>query len=357
MKLKMKGCFIPVILIIFLLSGCSAQSQNKQTEEYSSQQFMMDTFISIKAYGQNKEQLEKAVGAAFGEMKRIDLLTNRFPKQGNKEYEKSDICKVNSYGDKRPVKLDKDVFKLIDMSLYYSKISEGAFDITVAPVMDLWNFQSDNPRVPSDSEIKEKLKLVSYKFVKLNKEEGTVFLTKPGVKIDLGAIAKGYAAQKAADVLRKYGIKQALINAGGNIIVIGKKDNATPWKIGIEDPRDASSVAGILSLSDETAVTSGDYQRNFVKNGVLYHHILDPKTGKPANKTWSVTIITKDSGIADALSTTLFVLGPEKGLELTKKLKGIDAFYVGSNKHISISNGLKNKVTVEEGSKYIYDKK
>lgn len=343
-----------IYMLVISISGCASQKQQK---EYTSQQFLMDTVINIKVYGEDEKQLKKAVESAYMEMSKIASLTDRFPKSNTAAYEASDICKVNAEAGKSPVRVSQDVYKMIELSLYYSKISEDAYDITIGPLMDLWGFSGENPYVPSDAQIKEKLQLVDSSQVILNKEKRTVFLKRPGMSIDLGAVAKGYAAEKAAQVLREAGIKQALINAGGNVVGIGMKDDKNPWKIGIQDPRNSEDIVGTLSLADASAVTSGDYQRNFMENGTMYHHILEPKTGKPARTTWSVTVIAKDSGLADILSTTLFVLGPEKGLKLISKLDDVEAFFVGADKKIYVSPGLKSKVTVQTGSRYYYDQK
>ncbi|MDS1029187.1 FAD:protein FMN transferase [Bacillota bacterium LX-D] len=350
--IKLLSIMLCFLLIPFLV-GCSSLFGPK---EYSDQQFLMDTLINIEAYGQNEKQLKAAVDKAYQEMNKIALLTDRFAKPGTAAYEQSEVVKINNAAGKKPVQVSEDVYEMIEMSLKYERFSGGAFDITIGPLMDIWGFgKKEKQHVPPASLIQEKLSLVDSDQVFLNKDNRTVFLAKPKMSIDLGAIAKGYAAEKAAEVLKQAGIKQALINAGGNVVVIGKKDQDNLWRIGIEDPRDTQNVVGILSLEDEATVTSGDYQRNFVENGVLYHHILSPKTGKPARGTWSVTVIAKSSALADVLSTTLFVLGPEEGLKFVEKLDGVEAFYVGADKKIRISSGLKNKVTVQAGKKYSYD--
>ncbi|GIM29698.1 FAD:protein FMN transferase [Clostridium polyendosporum] len=349
---------IVLLLLIYILvvsiSGCAPQKEQKH---YSSQKFLMDTVINIEAYGEDEKQLKKVVESAYTEMSKIASLTDRFPKPDTTAYEASDICKVNAEAGKSPVKVSEDVYKMIELSLYYSKISEDAFDITIGPLMDLWGFSNNSPQVPSDAQIKKKLQLVDSSQVILDKEKRTVFLNKSEMSIDLGAIAKGYAAEKAAQVLRKAGVKQALINAGGNVVVIGMKDGKNPWKVGIKDPRNGDEIVGILSLTDASAVTSGDYERNFMESSIMYHHILETQTGKPVRATWSVTVVAKDSGLADVLSTTLFVLGPEKGLKFIEKLDGVEAFFVGADKKIYVSPGLKNKVTVHTGSRYYYDEK
>lgn len=342
--------FAAAIAAAFLsVTGCSDNAETK----YSDEKFLMDTFISIEVYGADKEVLEKAVTEAFAEMMRLNNLTDRYPKKGSDAYLNSDVCRINESAGKAPVKVSEDVYKMMEISLDYYNKSHGAFDIAVGPLVDLWGFADDPPhKVPNDEEIKNALKFVNADWIQLDPDNKTVFLTHPGMILDLGAVAKGYAAELAAKKLKEYGIEHALVNAGGNIVVIGYRPNNEKWRIGVEDPRDRESIVGVLSLADEAAVTSGDYQRNFTVDNVVYHHILSPFDGKPARKTISVTVVTKDSGLADILSTTLFVMGPEEGMKLVEKLDGVEAVFVGSDMKIYISSGLKEKFKLKDNDKY-----
>lgn len=342
----------------FMIIGClvSGGCFPSAEREYHDQQIVMDTLINIKVYGPDEALLKKAVAEAFGEIERIAELSDRFAQPGTPAFTASDVCRINQAAGKQPVKVSDDVFKMIELSVEYNRLSGGAFDITVAPLLDLWGWGKDVPhRVPGDAEITQTLALVDSRKILLDKTAQTVYLAEPRMSLDLGAVAKGYATQKAAEILKKSGVNKALINAGGNIVTIGRKDDKNNWQIGIEDPRDTQNIVGVLSLADEVAVTSGDYQRGFVADGVYYHHILSPQTGRPAGETWSVTVVGKDSALADVLSTALFVLGPQRGLALVENLAGVDAFFVGADQKIYVSSGLKDKVQITPGGKYTHD--
>lgn len=325
------------------------------TKEYVSETFLMDTYVSIKTYGPDTDLMKQAVSEAFSEMRRIAELTDRFPEEGTIEYTISEVCKINSMAGKEPVLVSEDVFRILLLAKEYNELSQGAFDITIAPVLDVWGFGRDKMQVPNESDIKQVLKLVDIDNLVINSKEKSAFLKYKGASVDLGGIAKGYAAERAADVLKKYGIKQAIINAGGNVRVLGLKEKVSPWKIGIQDPRDASNLIAILHLEDESAVTAGDYQRYFTTDGVRYHHIISPWTGFPANNHLSVTVVCKDAGVADVLATALFILEPKEAFNLAESLAGIDAVLVSSDKKIRVTSGLRTKIEVKPGEEYIYD--
>ena len=332
------------LMLISVLTGTGCTGTGS-VREVRVQDFYMDTIISIQAFGVDEAAVRDAVDEAMEEFSRIQLLTDRYPEAGTESYRKSEICRINENAGIQAVPVSEDVLEMIRLSLEYGKKSGGAFNIAIGGLMDLWGFgQNGVMHVPSEDEIRDRLQSSVLEDVVLDEAAGTVFLTSPGMVLDLGAVAKGYAAEKAAVKLKEAGIKEALINAGGNIVVIGRKDGTDKWRIGIEDPRNSGEYIGVLLLEDEAAVTSGDYQRNFMEEGVLYHHILDPASGLPARKTVSVTVVSKDSGLADILSTTLFVLGPEKGLEFLKQVEGAEAVFVGTDGVIRVSPGLKDRV-------------
>lgn len=214
----------------------------------------------------NQEAAKEAAQAAFNTMDGIAALADRFAKEGSKAFEESDVCRINSMAGIKPVRVSCEVLEMVSMAKEYYEITGGAFDITIGPLMDLWGFGAD-PAVPEDGAVGEKLKLVDMGKVIVDEEKKTVYLSQKGMSIDLGGIAKGYAAERGAQVLREKGIKQGIINAGGNVVVLGEKRPKEPWKLGIQDPRDRSSLIGIVALNDQAAVTSGDYQRYLTVRG------------------------------------------------------------------------------------------
>ena len=356
MKLRGFWCIRTILRLLGIsalllsLAGCAAP------KEYSGQQFLMDTIVEITVYSESMEKSRDGAQAAFNAIKEIEDLTDRFAQEGAKAFEVSDVCRINSMAGIQPVKVSHEVLEMVSMAKEYHRITEGAFDITVGPLMDLWGFGTD-PAVPGEEAIREKLKLVGMDKVIIDEEKKTVFLSQKGMTIDLGGIAKGYAAERGAEVLREKGIQQGIVNAGGNVVVLGEKRLKEPWKLGIQDPRDENRLIGVLALNDQAAVTSGDYQRYFEREGRRYHHLLDPATGMPAGETISVTVVCDSSAVADILSTALFVLGPEEGIRLAGRLDGVEALFVGKDKRITVTRGIREIITVSPGEDYSYDQK
>jgi len=254
----------------------------------------------------------------------------------------SDVSRINVAAGIESVQVHAEVFKVIERAVYFAKESGGAFDPTVGPLVSLWGINSAEARIPSQSEIDEVLPLVNWRNIELDASKTSVFLSQRGMSLDLGAIAKGYAADCAAEIIRNANVKRALIDLGGNIIVIGERSANTPWRVGIQKPGDERGESiGVLQLTDKTIVTSGVYERHFTENGRFYHHLFNPSTGYPSDKgLLSVTIIANISMDADALSTAVFVLGYEKGLALIESMPGTDAVFVFEGMDIRTTPGF-----------------
>jgi Membrane-associated lipoprotein involved in thiamine biosynthesis len=340
-----------LITLLFTLTGCEG---NSNEEMYDETQFKMDTTMAIKAYG---PKAREAVKSAYQRIDDIEKLTSI-------SIETSDISKINKAAGSNYVAVHPEVFKIIKSSLEYSKLSNGAFDISVGPIVELWGIGTDKARVPSPEEIKAKLALVGYDKIKVNDADSSVMLANKGMSIDLGGIAKGYACDEAYRILKSLDIKKAIINLGGsNVSVIGEKDKGQPWKIGIQHPRKENNQGylGIVKGTDTAISTSGDYERYFIKDGKRYHHIIDPSTGYPADSgIISDSIISKNSENssmdADAISTVVFVLGPEKGMKFVESISGLDCVIATSDKKVITSPGLKDKIeSISED--FVYDEK
>ncbi len=343
-KRKIEKWVYAFIILSILLSGCS-RTQNK---EFKRSIFALNTFLEFTVYGD-----EKAENALENAIMRITEIESRM----SATIESSDVSRINKSAGIKPIKVHEDTLKVIQKGLEYGKITEGAFDITIYPIVKLWGVTSDDPKVPSPWEVEEALELVDYRKVLLSETDKTVYLEKLGMQIDLGGIAKGYAADEAADILRKSGVKHAVINLGGDVMVIGDKVDGKPWRIGIRDPRpeDGEAYFGVVETKDKTVVTSGDYERYMEKllkdKGIRYHHIFDPKTGYPTDtQITTTTIIGNVSTDADALSTALFIMGVEKGLALINKLEDVDALIVTEDKTVYTSQGWEDelKITKQE---------
>lgn len=346
-----------ILLILFvalLVVGVTAFFSARRVQEYSSEQFLMDTLVSIRVYGHDPEQLKAAVAAAYSEIHRIADLADRFPASGTADCQRSDVCRINEKAGSGPVRVDADTLAMLLLAKKYHDLSAGSFDVTIGPVMDLWGFTGNNPAVPVPGHIDETLALVDNGSLVVNVQEQTAYLQKVGMKLDLGAVAKGYATEKALQALEKHGIKKALIDAGGNIRVLGTNARNTPWRIGIKDPRKADALVAIIALEDAAAVTSGDYYRYFEVEGKRYNHILDPRSGYPAIANRSVTVVCKDASLADVLSTALFVLKGEEAVALAEKL-GVDLFLVSAEGRILHTPTLAERIEVLPGDTYRYD--
>jgi thiamine biosynthesis lipoprotein len=280
----------------------------------------------------------KALDAVFARLKEIDAGMSANSAD-------SVIAAINEAAGISPVPAPEDLRYVISRALHYAKLSGGAFDPTIGPIVKLWNIGMDGERVPGAAEIREALKLVDYRDVILDDTAGTVFLRRPGMRIDLGAIAKGYAADEVERVLLKYRVKGAVIDLGGNVKVSGRKPDGSKWRIGIQNPfDDRGDRLGIATLEGGyTVVTSGVYERYFIgENDEHYHHILGTRTGYPVNNGLvSVTILCKSSVDADGLSTSVFALGLQAGMALVESLPEIEAVFVDGDKKVYMSPGAK----------------
>ncbi|MDR1773574.1 MAG: FAD:protein FMN transferase [Clostridioides sp.] len=330
--------FLAFLIVALLILYCFFSNFNRK-KEYSITSYTLGTVNTVTVYNIGKKKSNKV-------LKECEYILNDITNKMSLNLMSSEINKINSQAGISDVKVSDDVFFVISKALSYSEISPDTFDISIGSVSDLWEIGTDKARVPSREEIDSVLPLVSYKNIQIDEKEKTVKLLKKGMKIDLGAIAKGYAADKIHEYLISQNVASALINLGGNIYVQGNTAKDDAYNVGIQDPQgDNKTVIGSIDgIVNMTVVTSGIYQRFIEKDGKIYHHILNPRTGYPIdNNLNSVTIITKKSIDADALSTTIYGMGLEKGLEYINKNQYIDAVFVTKDKKIYITNGIKNK--------------
>lgn len=330
---------IAICFFIYIFKG------NFNKGDYSQTYYDLNTVSEITLYN-IKESDSKEILKKCG-----DILLN-IDNTMSKTREYSDVSKINEKAGEEYVKISDDTFEVIQKAIYFSNISDGVFDISIGPVIDLWGIGTDNARVPSNDEIQEKLALVNYKDISLNKEDKSVKLNKKGMEIDLGGIAKGYAADKLVEYLKSQNVDSAIINLGGNVFILGEKTKDTPFKVGIQDPtsEDGTSIANI-AVSNQSVVTSGIYERYLKQDGVIYHHMIDPSTGYPfENNLSSVTIISSSSIVGDGLSTTTFGLGLEKGMKLIESLDDTDAIFITKDKKIYTTSNLKGKLNLKNDS-------
>ena len=332
-----------VLISLIILAGCTAKGNS---EPVSRSSFMMGTLIKLTIYDSNFD--ESVFDKAFARIAEIE--SKMTINAGNVD---SEIIKLNDSAGQDFVQLSPDTFYVLKKAVYYAELSDGKFDVTIGPLVKLWNIGTEEAAVPAEQQILERLPLVNYRNLILNEQNSSAKLTNPGMVVDLGAIAKGYAADEVAKVLREAGIKHAIINLGGNILTINQKPDGSAWRLGLQDPLEPrGDYMGIVMLKDQTLVTSGTYERYFEVGGKRYNHILNPQTGYPEdNSLMSVSIVGKDSIDADALSTTVFLLGLEKGMELVESLPGYEAIFITTDKKVYVSSGINTdnfQITKEE---------
>ncbi|MBS5886446.1 MAG: FAD:protein FMN transferase [Clostridium sp.] len=335
MKKKYLNYFTISILLIFsltILSGCS--KDNKVTEPLSKTELLMGTVVTVTLYDSNDEGILDKV---FTKVKELES-TLSINENGTL------VDKINESAGIEPVKVDYDTYTVIKKGLEYAKLSNGLFDISVGPIVKLWNIGLPEAKVPTQEEIDSRIPLVGYSDVELNDEENTVFLKRQGMMIDLGGVAKGYTADVISDILTEEGVKSAIIDLGGNIFAHGSKVDGSTWRIGIQNPfSDRGDIIGTITVKNKSIVTSGIYERYIEKDGIKYHHILSPKTGYPyENEIAGITIISDKSSDGDALSTSVFAMGVEEGMKFVNTQEGIDAIFVTKDNKIYITDGIRD---------------
>jgi FAD:protein FMN transferase len=327
---KLKTVFIIILVVLAALFGIRAFNGYRYQEEKETR-FMMDTYVTVRALGP-KAITSRAIGLALSRMEEIAVKLNSLDPR-------SPVYAFNHLG--RQIS-DAELISLIGLGLRISQETDGAFDMTVAPLLELWGFYDKSFHLPSKKAIKDCLKKVGYKHLLLN--NGRLKKDADGVMIDLGGIAKGYALSQAAKVLRNEGVVSALIDAGGDVYALGKKGRRL-WKVGIRDPR-GDGILGYVEVEDLAVMGSGDYERFFIKDGKRYCHIFDSKTGYPTQGVTSVTLIYADPAAAQPWAKIPFVIGPKMGLAALEKVPGLEAVIVTTSGKILYSSGLEHILKV-----------
>lgn len=342
MKSK-KNIIILIIMIIGIVS-CTIGCSNK--EPITRDTYMMGTIIQLKVYGKNAK---KAIDEAI-------VKINEIENKMSVNIAASDINKINENAGIKETKVSEETFSVVKKAVEYSELTEGAFDPTIEPIVKLWGIGTERARVPANQEISKAVGLINYKDINLDNENLSIKINKKNQAIDLGGIAKGYAADEINKIFTQNNIKHAFVSLGGNVFVKGNKTDGQKWNVGIQDPfKERNEYIGIVSVANKSIVTSGNYERYFIKDGIRYHHIFDPSTGYPSeNGVVSVTIISDKSIDGDALSTSMYILGVEKGKKIIEKLDGIDAIFVTEDKNIYVTSGILEdfKLTSKE---YVYE--
>jgi len=322
-KVVVVTCVVIAVLLSVIIIQKYRLKPLKQTE------MIMGTLVEITVIPGN----EKAIREAFEALKKVDLLMSTYK-------EDSEISILNREGK---AQVSEETLEVIEDAIKFSNLTDGAFDITVKPLINLWKKAKKEEKVATEEEIEEAISLVGYQRIIL--EGNQIRLEKKGMQIDLGGIAKGYAVDKAIEALKKNGIKRALVNAGGDLYALGIDRQREKWQIGVQDPREEDKIIDIIKVKDKAVATSGDYRRYFTLEGKRFSHIVNPKTGLTVQDVpMSVTIIGPDATTTDALSTGVFVLGPEEGMKLIESLPEVEGMI--------ISEGMK-KLTSEGWEEFL----
>lgn len=340
MKAKKKRNILMLFLAtLFILVGCQ-EEVTLMDEPAEQSDFLMGTYVVVQVYDEGKEE---AIDLAFDRIKELEEKIT-MNDDGTELYE------INQNAGKASVKVSDDLFELLQKSEEYSQSPDDGFDYTIGPIVDLWRIGYDDARLPSQEEIDATLPLVEHENVVLDEDEQTVYLEKPGMSIDLGAIAKGYIADEAMEVLIEEGVTVGMVDLGGNLVILGDspKREEGGWNVGVQDPFSTrGAITGFLNLKDRSIVTSGIYERYLEVDGMKYHHLLNPETGYPFdNDIAGVTIISEKSIDGDALSTGVFSLGLKEGLDYVNSLEGIEAVFVTKDKDLYTSDGVTEEFTL-----------
>lgn len=343
MKKKITAILM-VILIGIMAAGCGQQQKTEQTEgteESASQDiFAMDTYMSVTAYGADAES---AVSDAIAEIERLDALLST----GETD---SEIYKLNQNGGGS---ISEDTSYLLERALEIWKSTDGCFEIGIYPLMQEWGFTDGNYKVPDKETLQKLLPLADSSKIDFNEKDQTVSFEQDGMEIDFGGIAKGYTSGRIMDIFREHGIISGMVSLGGNVQVLGTKTDGSKWRVAVQNPEDTENYLGVLETQDRAVITSGGYERYFEQDGKTYQHILDPKTGYPADSgLTSVTIVSADGTLADGLSTSLFVMGKEKAVAYWRAhSEEFDAILVEKDGTVSVTENIADQFTPDDAVK------
>ena len=330
-----------------ILAGCAqppAQDTSPPVAQrfraVSSSRLSMGSNLTLTAWTVDESAANTAFEEVFQEFARLEKLMSTWIPD-------SDISRVNRDAGLQPVPVSGEVREVLTTARQVSEWTGGKFDVTFGALSGLWKFDHDQDGIiPDMRDVRRRLPLIDYRAIHVDDAAGTAFVARKGMSIHLGGVGKGYAVDRGSTILRQRGVRDFMIQSGGDIYVAGMKDGQ-PWRLGIQDPRGpANRSFAELDLSDGTFSTSGDYERSFVRNGKRYHHILDPATGEPARGTRSVTIVSDRAVLADGLSTGVFILGPEPGMALIERLPGVEGVIVSDKNEVFISSGLRDKIRI-----------
>lgn len=332
-------CHLSSILALLASLACVSAPAPPAAHAIARSHLTMGSLLEVTIWTTDDNAAGQAFEHVFREFDRLDALLSVWKSD-------SDASRINAAAGKAPVAVSGETLEVLTIAHDISAQTGGKFDITFGALADVWKFDHDQDnRVPDRSAIAQRLPLVNYEDVAIDRAAGTAFIRTPGMRIHLGGIGKGYAVDRGVALLKQRGFADFMIQFGGDLYVAGTNGGA-PWKLGIADPRGAHDPFALVEIRDGTFSTSGDYERAFMKDGVRYHHILDPDRGEPARGCRSVTLVTNRAVIADALAKGIFILGPADGMALIEKLPDVEGVIVSATNQVLVSTGLKGRLTL-----------
>ncbi len=325
---------------LLLFSGCAATRSELTPVVVKRTQMQMGTLVTITSVALNRQDAQEAASAGFREVHRLEELLSTWMAT-------SELSRVNAAAGRNPIQVSPDTLKVLEASLEMTRITEGSFNILVGPAVEAWSVL-DRQKVPSASLLEAVRPLTDLGSLDVNAQQRTVYLAKPGMRVDVGGIGKGFAADMAVAAMQKAGATAGVVALSGDIRTFGQLPGGMKFPFGIRHPRREEAVLAFIDLQDEAVSTAGDYERYFEQDGVRYHHILDPITLQPARDCQSVTVVARDGLMADGLDTGIFVMGRERGLALVERLPGVGAVIVDRSGAVWISSYLKGRVRMNE---------
>ena len=331
---RIRACLLT--LLFCAIFGCVGVPIGQESAVVTRTQMQMGTLVKITVVARSESIAQAAATAGFAEIRRLEeLLSTWIPT--------SELSRVNASAGKTPVLVGPETLTVVQRAMQAAEMTGGGFNIAIGPGVDAWRV-TEGQRIPTESELDALRPLVDLMSVHADVREQTIFLEKAGMRIDVGGIGKGYAADQAVDALRRAGAVAGVVALSGDIKTFGRLPGGKMFPVGIQHPRQDGAVLAWIDLQDEAISTAGDYERFFEREGVRYHHILDPRTLQPARGCQSVTVIAREGVWADGLDTGIFVMGPERGMELVEQLPDVEAIIVDQDGHMLVSSGLKQRI-------------
>lgn len=327
------------LLVTLLLGACQSMPQASASATVTRTQMLMGTLVRITAVAPSEAQAQASATAGFQEIRRLEDLLSTW-------IATSELSRVNAAAGREPVAVSPDTLLIVQRSLDMARLTDGGFNIAIGPAVEAWSV-IERQRVPSDRELETVRPLTDLTQVSLDEQASTVFLARSGMRIDVGGIGKGFAADRAVTAMQRAGATAGVVALSGDIKTFGRMPGGRPFAFGIQHPRKEGALLARLTLQDEAISTAGDYERFFEREGIRYHHILDPATLRPARGCQSVTIVATEGTMADGLDTGIFVMGPEAGMALIERLPGVEGVIVDSEGRVLVSSGLKGRLQLE----------